>query len=69
MIAVLWQVQAIEQGQLKKLNELLEERVLERTAKLSTTLEQLQQSQLRLIQSEKMSALGSLVAGVAHKFP
>jgi signal transduction histidine kinase len=67
MIAVLWQVQAIEQGQLKKSNELLEERVLERTVKLSTTLEQLQQSQLRLIQSEKMSALGSLVAGVAHE--
>jgi signal transduction histidine kinase len=67
MIVVLWQVQAIEQGQLKKSNELLEERVSERTAKLSTTLEQLQQSQLRLIQSEKMSALGRLVAGVAHE--
>ncbi|MGV0023942.1 sensor histidine kinase [Phormidesmis priestleyi] len=67
MILVLWQVQAIEQGQLKKSNELLEQRVSERTAKLSTTLEQLQQSQLRLVQSEKMSALGSLVAGVAHE--
>jgi len=67
MILVLWQVQAIEQGQLKKSNELLEQRVLERTAKLSATLDQLQQSQLRLIQSEKMSALGSLVAGVAHE--
>lgn len=67
MIAVLWQVQAREQSQLKKSNELLEQRVAERTATLSTTLEQLQQSQLRLVQTEKMSALGSLVAGVAHE--
>lgn len=67
MIAVLLQVQAFEQGELKRSNESLEQRVAERTETLSATLEQLQQSQLRLIQSEKMSALGSLVAGVAHE--
>ena len=67
MIAVLWRVQTVEQEQLKRSNELLEQRVAERTATLSSTLEQLQQSQLRLVQTEKMSALGSLVAGVAHE--
>jgi signal transduction histidine kinase len=67
MIAVLWQVQALEQRHLQQLKQSLEQRVAERTAELSNTLDQLKQSQLCLIQSEKMSALGSLVAGVAHE--
>jgi signal transduction histidine kinase len=67
MLVVLWQVQTLEQKQLKKANERLEHHVTERTAALSATLDQLQQSQLQLIQSEKMSALGGLVAGVAHE--
>jgi signal transduction histidine kinase len=34
---------------------------------LKSTLEQLQESQLQLIQNEKMSMLGQLMAGVAHE--
>lgn len=67
MLAILWRVQAFEQKQLKKSNEILEKRVKERTAELAKTMEQLQQSQLRMIQNEKMSSLGGLVAGVAHE--
>ncbi|AFY36710.1 PAS/PAC sensor signal transduction histidine kinase [[Leptolyngbya] sp. PCC 7376] len=48
---------------LQKLNQQLEKQ----TTELAATLEQLQQSQLQLIQREKMSALGNLIAGVAHE--
>ncbi|MDZ8051627.1 MAG: sensor histidine kinase [Aulosira sp. ZfuVER01] len=45
------------------LNQKLEQRAVE----LTTTVEQLQQSQRRLVQSEKMSSLGQMVAGIAHE--
>jgi signal transduction histidine kinase len=48
-------------------NELLEERVQERTADLNKALDELKQAQVKLIQSEKMSSLGQLVAGIAHE--
>lgn len=52
---------------LQAFNQELEQRVAERTTELTQALEQLQQSQLQLVQHEKMSALGGLVAGVAHE--
>jgi signal transduction histidine kinase len=48
-------------------NKELERLVAERTADLTDALEQLKQSQLQLVQQEKMSVLGGLVAGVAHE--
>lgn len=47
--------------------QLLEHRVQQRTEKLSQALEELQKTQCQLVNSEKMSALGQLVAGFAHE--
>ncbi|MEH2430224.1 MAG: ATP-binding protein [Nostoc sp.] len=52
---------------LEKSKEELEERVDERTTELKNTLGELQRTQSQIVQSEKMSSLGQLVAGVAHE--
>lgn len=52
---------------LASLNESLEQRVAQRTQELSSTLADLKESQVQLVQAEKMSSLGQLVAGISHE--
>ena len=48
-------------------NTSLEARVKERTHDLERAYEELKESQVQLVQAEKMSSLGQLVAGIVHE--
>jgi signal transduction histidine kinase len=54
------------QSQAQQLRE-SETRLKQQAQSLQQTLEELQNLQLQLVQSEKMSSLGQLVAGIAHE--
>jgi signal transduction histidine kinase len=53
--------------ELQILNATLEDQVQARTLELSQALEQLRATQADLIESEKLAALGQLIAGIAHE--
>jgi two-component system, NtrC family, sensor kinase len=58
---------AVSYRLLNEANRVLESRVEERTRELSGALQQLKESESQLIQTEKMSSLGQMVAGIAHE--
>ncbi|MBD2435408.1 ATP-binding sensor histidine kinase [Nostoc sp. FACHB-110] len=72
--AILYHNLALAKTQLEEYSHSLEHKVQQRTQELheknqhlSETLEKLQHTQTQLIQTEKMSSLGQMVAGVAHE--
>ncbi len=55
------------QEELKRLNKDLDNMVKQRTAELETSYKELKDTELMLVQSEKMAAVGQLASGIAHE--
>jgi signal transduction histidine kinase len=56
-----------DETKLNELNSNLENMVFQRTSELTKALNSLQNTQQKLVQAEKMSALGKLTASIAHE--
>ncbi len=56
-----------DEVKLKELNSNLEDKVCQRTSELTEALKTLQDTQKKLVDSEKMAALGKLTASIAHE--
>jgi signal transduction histidine kinase len=52
---------------LSQMNDILEKRVTKRTADLEKAMLNLKKSQTKMVQSEKLAALGQMIAGIAHE--
>ncbi len=66
------QAEALQMSQenqriIQEQNITLEKEVKQRTAELEKTLRHLKDTQVQLVESEKMSSLGQLTAGIAHE--
>lgn len=57
---------AVEDAQ-RAIHDALEQRVAERTAELTRTVQTLQATQNELVEAEKLASLGSMVAGISHE--